>query len=128
MEDKSDEEVQEAALQVLRNIYGQAVQQPVACAVTRWAQDPFSKGDFIYVSSVPCFVATQCCHALLPRSSATLFWPCFAAMLCSHALLPCFAVRQAAMCTTLSDADGSVVQQDTQLRCLVMISENKDRR
>ena len=45
MEEKSDEEVQEAALQVLRNIYGKAVQQPVACAVTRWAQDPYSKGE-----------------------------------------------------------------------------------
>lgn len=45
MEEKSDEEVQEAALQVLRNIYGKEVQQPVACAVTRWAQDPYSKGE-----------------------------------------------------------------------------------
>lgn len=45
MEDKTDEDVQEAALQVLRNIYGKAVSQPVACAVTRWAQDPFSRGD-----------------------------------------------------------------------------------
>lgn len=48
MEEKSDEEVQEAALQVLRNIYGKAVQQPVACAVTRWAQDPYSKGHLTF--------------------------------------------------------------------------------
>ena len=44
MEASSDEEVQEAAMQVLRNIYGSAVKEPVACAVSRWGGDPFSKG------------------------------------------------------------------------------------
>ena len=62
MEEKSDEEVQEAALQVLRNIYGEAVQQPVACAVTRWAQDPFSKGrPHLQMSRAVLCQAVPCC-------------------------------------------------------------------
>ncbi len=44
MEAGSDEEVQQAAMQVLRNIYGDAVKEPVACAVSRWGSDPYSKG------------------------------------------------------------------------------------
>ena len=44
MEASSDEEVQEAAMQVLRNIYGDKVRAPTACAVTRWGGDPYSRG------------------------------------------------------------------------------------
>ena len=44
MEACSDEEVQEAAMQVLRNIYGDKVRAPTACAVTRWGGDPYSRG------------------------------------------------------------------------------------
>ncbi len=44
MEASSDEEVQEAAMQVLRNIYGSAAKEPVACAVSRWGGDPYSRG------------------------------------------------------------------------------------
>lgn len=44
MEASSDEEVQEAAMQVLRNIYGDKVRAPIACAVTRWGGDPYSRG------------------------------------------------------------------------------------
>ena len=46
MEASSDEEVQEAAMQVLRNIYGSAVKEPIACAVSRWGGDPYSRGQF----------------------------------------------------------------------------------
>ncbi len=46
MEASSDEEVQEAAMQVLRNIYGSAAKEPVACAVSRWGGDPYSRGPF----------------------------------------------------------------------------------
>lgn len=44
MEASSDEEVQETAMQVLRNIYGDKVREPTACAVTRWGGDPYSRG------------------------------------------------------------------------------------
>ena len=44
MEASSDEEVQETAMQVLRNIYGDKVVAPTACAVTRWGGDPYSRG------------------------------------------------------------------------------------
>ena len=44
MEASSDEEVQETAMQVLRNIYGDKVRAPTACAVTRWGGDPYSRG------------------------------------------------------------------------------------
>ena len=51
MEASSDEEVQEAAMQVLRNIYGDKVQEPTARAVTRWGGDPYSRGG-VFNSSV----------------------------------------------------------------------------
>ena len=44
MEASSDQEVQEAAMQVLRNMYGEKVREPSACAVTRWGGDPYSRG------------------------------------------------------------------------------------
>lgn len=44
MEASTDEEVQETAMQVLRNIYGDKVVAPTACAVTRWGGDPYSRG------------------------------------------------------------------------------------
>ncbi|KAL3151309.1 hypothetical protein ABBQ38_013146 [Trebouxia sp. C0009 RCD-2024] len=49
MEACSDEEVQEAAMQVLRNIYGNKVKAPTACAVTRWGGDPYSRGSYSFV-------------------------------------------------------------------------------
>ncbi|KAL0040091.1 hypothetical protein WJX79_005960 [Trebouxia sp. C0005] len=49
MEASSDEEVQQAAMQVLRNIYGSAAKEPVACAVSRWGGDPFSRGSYSFV-------------------------------------------------------------------------------
>jgi len=48
MEASSDEEVQEAAMQVLRNIYGSDAKEPIACAVSRWGGDPYSRGQ------IPC--------------------------------------------------------------------------
>ena len=58
MEASSDEEVQEAAMQVLRNIYGSAAKEPVACAVSRWGGDPYSRGQ------IPCCPS---CHLLQQR-------------------------------------------------------------
>lgn len=49
MEASSDEEVQEAAMQVLRNIYGSAAKEPIACAVSRWGGDPYSRGSYSFV-------------------------------------------------------------------------------
>ena len=54
MEEGSDEEVRHSAMQVLRNIYGDAVKQPTACALSRWGGDPYSRGQFC--SLMPVFV------------------------------------------------------------------------
>ena len=55
MEEGSDEEVKESAMQVLKNIYGGSVKQPTACAVSRWGGDPFSRGQtflsFVFATS-----------------------------------------------------------------------------
>ena len=54
MEAGSDEEVQEAAMHVLRNIYGDKVQEPVACAVSRWGSDPYSRGQSHHLPDLEC--------------------------------------------------------------------------
>ena len=91
MEEKSDEEVQEAALQVLRNIYGEAVQQPVACAVTRWAQDPFSRGALL--ASKCCAVL---CRAVLRCAVLCCAVPC-------RAVLCCAVLCRAVLCPYCTD-------------------------
>ena len=40
-----DEESVEAAMAVLRRIHGDSIPQPTVSHVTRWASDPYSRGD-----------------------------------------------------------------------------------
>ena len=48
IETKTDAAIVEAALAVLRTIFGNAIPAPVASKVTRWGSDPFSLGAYSY--------------------------------------------------------------------------------
>jgi monoamine oxidase len=49
LEKKSDEEILQQALTVLRTIYGKEIPEPVATRVTRWSEDPYAFGSYSYV-------------------------------------------------------------------------------
>ena len=44
----SDEQIVDSAMKTLRNIYGQAIPDPIDYQITRWASDPFSLGSYSY--------------------------------------------------------------------------------
>ncbi|MFZ7089165.1 flavin monoamine oxidase family protein [Curtobacterium sp. RRHDQ10] len=48
-EDQSDEDLVAEGLGALRELYGDAVVQPVAHRITRWGQDPYSMGSYSYL-------------------------------------------------------------------------------
>ncbi|WP_067198704.1 flavin monoamine oxidase family protein [Microbacterium sp. XT11] len=50
MQAQSDEAVVASALRALRQLYGPAVGDPVAHRVTRWGDDPFSRGSYSHVA------------------------------------------------------------------------------
>ena len=109
MEEKSDEEVQEAALQVLRNIYGKAVQQPVACAVTRWAQDPYSKGE-------ACTAQGYCTLQRTIQSQSAHSYSGVQYMLCDSqaGLCQCCGARLPCSCSILLKSDAMTCNTDKQ--------------
>jgi monoamine oxidase len=49
LEAMSDGEVERAALSPLRRVFGARVDEPTALQVTRWTQDPFSRGSYSHV-------------------------------------------------------------------------------
>ena len=49
-QDWSDAQLQESVLEALREIYGDAVEDPDAITVTRWQDDPFARGSYAYKS------------------------------------------------------------------------------
>ena len=46
-EGKEPEELQEAAMKVLRQLFGEAVPQPTACDASQWVCDKFTRGEAI---------------------------------------------------------------------------------
>jgi monoamine oxidase len=48
IEEMTDQEVVESAMNVLRKIYGSDVPDPVASFVTRWGKNPFSFGSYSF--------------------------------------------------------------------------------
>ena len=46
MEAMSDAEITDAALTVMRTIYGAAIPEPEAVHITRWLADPFARGSY----------------------------------------------------------------------------------
>jgi len=49
IEFQSDEEIIEDALLSLKNIYGELVQEPKSYFISRWKNDPFSRGSYSYL-------------------------------------------------------------------------------
>jgi monoamine oxidase len=49
-EARSDAEVVASAMRALRTIYGPAIPEPAAYALTRWAADPFAGGSYSYLA------------------------------------------------------------------------------
>ncbi len=45
----SDEQIIEAAMQVLRRIYGSSIPNPNGVLITRWGKDPFTFGSYSYI-------------------------------------------------------------------------------
>jgi len=48
-EDRSDDEIVETVLQNVRTMFGNSVPDPTSFIVTRWGQDPFSRGSYSFV-------------------------------------------------------------------------------
>ncbi|KQO63129.1 hypothetical protein ASF23_07365 [Curtobacterium sp. Leaf261] len=51
LEDRADEDIVAAALDALRELYGDAVGEPVATRTTRWAHDPFALGSYSFLAT-----------------------------------------------------------------------------
>jgi monoamine oxidase len=45
----SDKELVESTMRSLRKMYGDAIRDPIASFVTRWASDPFARGSYSYL-------------------------------------------------------------------------------
>ena len=50
-EGKEPEELQEAAMKVLRQLFGEAVPQPTACDASQWVCDTFTRGEAMLTAS-----------------------------------------------------------------------------
>lgn len=55
IEDMSDEQITEKAMEMLRTVYGENISDPDDVLITRWGKDPFALGSYssIYLGSTP---------------------------------------------------------------------------
>ena len=71
LERYSDQETLDAAMDVLRTIYGRSIPKPQSAMITRWNQEAFSLGSY---SHVPVGATGRDYRALSAPSGGRLFW------------------------------------------------------
>ncbi|MDQ2654700.1 MAG: FAD-dependent oxidoreductase [Chloroflexota bacterium] len=71
VESFSDQETLDAAMDVLRTIYGRSIPDPQAAMITRWNQDEFSLGSY---SHIPPGATGRDYRVLSKQSGDRLFW------------------------------------------------------